>query len=112
LGQHQIASFPSGRSSWAARTLASKKILDQAKKIDPWLYTVTGGFHLVRTSESEVRRVGRVLRDELKISRVAPAHCTSELGFSVLRELFGPRFDEAGLAAVITLPETGTHTPP
>lgn len=82
-----------------------EKILEVARRIDPRLYTVTGGFHLVRTPESEVRRVGRVLRDELKIQRVAPAHCTSELGFAVLRELFGTRFDEAGLGAVITLPE-------
>jgi 7,8-dihydropterin-6-yl-methyl-4-(beta-D-ribofuranosyl)aminobenzene 5'-phosphate synthase len=87
-----------------------ENILEQAMKIDPRLYTVTGGFHLVRTPEAEVRRVGRLLRDELKINRVAPAHCTSELGFAVLRELFGPRFDEAGLGAVITLPEAGTRT--
>jgi 7,8-dihydropterin-6-yl-methyl-4-(beta-D-ribofuranosyl)aminobenzene 5'-phosphate synthase len=81
-----------------------EKILEQAAKIDPRLHTVTGGFHLVRTLEPEVRRVGRVLRDVLKVERIAPAHCTSELGFAVLRELFGQRFDEAGLGAVITLP--------
>jgi 7,8-dihydropterin-6-yl-methyl-4-(beta-D-ribofuranosyl)aminobenzene 5'-phosphate synthase len=89
-----------------------EKILEQAMRIDARLYTVTGGFHLVRTPEPEVRRVGRVLRDVLRIERVAPAHCTSELGFAVLRELFGQRFDEAGLGAVITLPETGTRTVP
>jgi 7,8-dihydropterin-6-yl-methyl-4-(beta-D-ribofuranosyl)aminobenzene 5'-phosphate synthase len=87
-----------------------EKILEQATRIDPRLYSVMGGFHLVRTPEAEVRRVGRVLRDTLKIERVAPAHCTSELGFSVLQELFGERFDEAGLGAVITLPEAGTRT--
>jgi 7,8-dihydropterin-6-yl-methyl-4-(beta-D-ribofuranosyl)aminobenzene 5'-phosphate synthase len=87
-----------------------EKILEQATRIDPRLYTVIGGFHLVRTPEAEVRRVGRVLRDTLKIERVAPAHCTSELGFAVLQELFGQRFDEAGLGAVITLPEAGTRT--
>jgi 7,8-dihydropterin-6-yl-methyl-4-(beta-D-ribofuranosyl)aminobenzene 5'-phosphate synthase len=86
-----------------------EKILDRATRIDPRLYTVMGGFHLVRTPESEVRRVGRVLRDTLKIERVAPAHCTSELGFAVLQELFGQRFDEAGLGAVITLPEPATR---
>lgn len=87
-----------------------EKILERAMKIDPRLYTVTGGFHLVRTPEPEIRRVGQVLRDILKIERVAPAHCTSELGFAVLRELFGRRFDEAGLGAVIALPEAETRT--
>lgn len=87
-----------------------ENILEQATRIDPRLYTVMGGFHLVRTPEAEVRRVGRVLRDALKIERVAPAHCTSEIGFAVLQELFGDRFDEAGLGAAITLPELETRT--
>jgi 7,8-dihydropterin-6-yl-methyl-4-(beta-D-ribofuranosyl)aminobenzene 5'-phosphate synthase len=81
-----------------------EKILEQAAKLEPRLYTVIGGFHLVRTPEAEVRRVGRLLRDVLKVERVAPAHCTSELGFAVFRELFQKRFDEAGLGAVIVLP--------
>lgn len=81
-----------------------EKILARVAKIDSRLYTVLGGYHLVRAPESEVRRVAGVLRDELKINRVAPAHCTSELGFAVFRELFGERFDRAGLGTVITLP--------
>jgi 7,8-dihydropterin-6-yl-methyl-4-(beta-D-ribofuranosyl)aminobenzene 5'-phosphate synthase len=82
-----------------------EKILEQAAKIDPKIYVVTGGFHLVRTPEAEVRRVAGVLQNALKVERVAPAHCTSELGFSVFRKLFGARFDEAGLGASITLPQ-------
>ena len=80
------------------------KILEQAAKIDSRIYTVVGGFHLVRTPQSEIRGVGHVLRDVLKVERVAPAHCTSELGFSVFREIFGQRFDEAGLGETIALP--------
>jgi 7,8-dihydropterin-6-yl-methyl-4-(beta-D-ribofuranosyl)aminobenzene 5'-phosphate synthase len=81
-----------------------EKILDQAAKIDARLYTVTGGFHLVRTPEAQIRSVGHALRDVLHVERVAPAHCTSELGFAVFREMFGQRFDEAGLGATIALP--------
>jgi 7,8-dihydropterin-6-yl-methyl-4-(beta-D-ribofuranosyl)aminobenzene 5'-phosphate synthase len=81
-----------------------EKILEQAAKIDPKLYLVTGGFHLVRTPEAEVQRVAGVLQNALKVERVAPSHCTSELGFSVFRKLFGARFDEAGLGASIPLP--------
>jgi 7,8-dihydropterin-6-yl-methyl-4-(beta-D-ribofuranosyl)aminobenzene 5'-phosphate synthase len=81
-----------------------EKILAGAVKIDPKLYTVTGGFHLVVTPEEEVRRVAGVLHDELKVERVAPGHCTSELGFAVFLEKFGERFDKAGVGAVLGLP--------
>jgi 7,8-dihydropterin-6-yl-methyl-4-(beta-D-ribofuranosyl)aminobenzene 5'-phosphate synthase len=81
-----------------------ENILTAAARIDPHLYTVMGGFHLVVTPEAEVRRVAAVLHDELHVARVAPAHCSSELGFSVFRELFKDHFDAAGLGEVIPLP--------
>lgn len=81
-----------------------EKILGEAATIDRRLYSVVGGFHLVRTPEPEVRRIARALHDTLKIERVAPAHCTSELGFKVFLDQFRDRFDRAGLGAVIELP--------
>lgn len=79
-------------------------ILAEAAKIDPVLYAVTGGFHLVQTPRAEVERVAGILHDDLKVQRVAPGHCTSELGFAILRDRFKDRFDPAGLGTVITLP--------
>jgi 7,8-dihydropterin-6-yl-methyl-4-(beta-D-ribofuranosyl)aminobenzene 5'-phosphate synthase len=81
-----------------------EKILEEAAKIDTDLYTVTGGFHLVLTPREEVKRVADLLRDGLRVERVAPGHCTSELGFAMFRESFGERFDPAGVGAVIPLP--------
>jgi len=81
-----------------------EKILEEAEKIDSDLYTVTGGFHLVLTPDDEVRRVAGLLRDRFRIERVAPGHCTSELGFAVFQESFGERFDPAGVGASIPLP--------
>jgi len=81
-----------------------ERILAAAAKIEPRLYLATGGFHLVMTPEDEVRRVAGALRDELKLERVAPGHCTSELGFAVFLERFGKRFDKAGVGAVLALP--------
>jgi len=81
-----------------------EKILAEAAKIDPRLYTVTGGFHLVMTPKEEVERVAGVLHDELELERVAPGHCTSELGFAVFLERFGERFDMAGVGAILALP--------
>jgi 7,8-dihydropterin-6-yl-methyl-4-(beta-D-ribofuranosyl)aminobenzene 5'-phosphate synthase len=81
-----------------------EKILENVAKIDTRLYTVTGGFHLVLAPQSEVQRVANVLHDTLKIERVAPGHCTSELGFAVFMDRFKERFDRAGLGTVIPLP--------
>ncbi len=80
------------------------RILEQAARIDSRLYTVTGGFHLVMTPREEVDRVVAVLHDTLKVERVAPGHCTSELGFAVFLERFKDRFDQTGLGAVLSLP--------
>ena len=81
-----------------------ENILAAATQIDPHLYTVMGGFHLALTPEPEVQRVARVLHDDLHLERVAPAHCTSELGFATFLERFKDHFDQAGLGAVIPLP--------
>jgi 7,8-dihydropterin-6-yl-methyl-4-(beta-D-ribofuranosyl)aminobenzene 5'-phosphate synthase len=81
-----------------------EKILDNAARIDSRLYTVIGGFHLVMTPEPEIRRVATLLRDTLKLERVAPAHCTSEQGFAIFMEQFKDRFDHAGVGSAVSLP--------
>lgn len=81
-----------------------ESILQEAAKIDSKLYTVSGGLHLVNTPKNEVQRVADLLHDQLGIQRVAPGHCTSELGFSVFMDRFKDRFDRAGLGSVTPLP--------
>ncbi len=81
-----------------------EKVLENAAAIDRRLYSVAGGFHLVATGRTEIERVASVLHDGLKLQRVAPGHCTSELGFAVFLEHFKGRFDRAGLGTVIPLP--------
>ena len=81
-----------------------EKILEGAAKIDTQLYTVTGGFHLVADPPEEVQRVAAMLDETLKIKRVAPGHCTSELGFKVLMSRFKDRFDQAGVGQTVKLP--------
>jgi 7,8-dihydropterin-6-yl-methyl-4-(beta-D-ribofuranosyl)aminobenzene 5'-phosphate synthase len=79
-------------------------ILHEATKLDSRLYMVAGGFHLVLNAPEEVQRIADVLHDELKVERVAPGHCTSELGFFVLLNRFKDRFLQAGVGAVLSLP--------
>jgi 7,8-dihydropterin-6-yl-methyl-4-(beta-D-ribofuranosyl)aminobenzene 5'-phosphate synthase len=81
-----------------------EKILENAATIEPRIYTVAGGFHLVLAPRPEIERVASMLHDTLKVQRVAPGHCTGELGFSVFMERFKDRYDRAGLGAVILLP--------
>lgn len=81
-----------------------EKVLENAANIEPRLYSVTGGFHLVLTERPEIERVASVLHDRLKVQRVSPGHCTSELGFAVFMDRFKDGFDRAGLGAAIPLP--------
>lgn len=48
-----------------------EKILEEAARIDPQLYMVTGGFHLVMAPHEEVQRTADTLIDTLKVQRVA-----------------------------------------
>jgi 7,8-dihydropterin-6-yl-methyl-4-(beta-D-ribofuranosyl)aminobenzene 5'-phosphate synthase len=62
---------------------------------------VSGGFHLLPNSEADIQRLGRVLKEQLGVQRVAPAHCTGMLAFKVLRELYGREFVPAGLGTTV-----------
>lgn len=80
------------------------KVLERARTIEPNIYLVAGGLHLVMTPKADVERVAALLRDGLKVEYVAPGHCTSELGFAVFMEAFGSRFRKAGLGTHLQLP--------
>lgn len=82
-----------------------EKILSAAAQIEPRLYSAIGGFHLVVASDQEVQHVVSMLHDKLQLQRVAPAHCTSELGFSRFMERYQERYDRAGLGSNIRLPQ-------
>ncbi|MBK36065.1 MAG: hypothetical protein CME26_11135 [Gemmatimonadetes bacterium] len=61
---------------------------------------VEGGFHLLPYKGDEIGEMAQRMRDELGVSRVAPAHCTGHLGFKVFSEIFGPSYVQAGLGAI------------
>jgi 7,8-dihydropterin-6-yl-methyl-4-(beta-D-ribofuranosyl)aminobenzene 5'-phosphate synthase len=65
--------------------------------------SLIGGLHWVTMPDDELRRVARRLADEWKVQSVAPGHCTGELGFAVLSEIFGRRYTYAGVGAQIIL---------
>ena len=83
----------------------SEKILEAATKIEPRVYSVFGGFHLVDVTDAEVSSIVTRFRDKWKFERVAAGHCTGEFAFSEFNRVFGAKFDRAGVGAVIGLPK-------
>ena len=81
-----------------------EKILEAAAKIDPRVYSVFGGFHLVSTPDAEVSDMVGRFKDKWKLERVAAGHCTGEFAFSEFNRVFGPKFDHALVGTVIALP--------
>ncbi len=65
---------------------------------------LAGGLHLVTAPDAEVDRLVVALRDEWKVARIAPGHCTGEVAFAALRRVYGGRYSYAGVGTVISLP--------
>jgi 7,8-dihydropterin-6-yl-methyl-4-(beta-D-ribofuranosyl)aminobenzene 5'-phosphate synthase len=63
---------------------------------------VTGGFHLMQTSESQLEAVITGLKDE-GVRSLAPSHCTGEEVIGRFRAAWGENFVASGCGAVIEL---------
>jgi 7,8-dihydropterin-6-yl-methyl-4-(beta-D-ribofuranosyl)aminobenzene 5'-phosphate synthase len=81
-----------------------EKILETAAGINPQIHSVFGGFHLVDVPDARVTEMVTAFRDKWKIERMAAGHCTGQFAFAELIRIFGPRFDPAGVGAVVPLP--------
>lgn len=81
-----------------------EKILAASRVIDERIHCIFGGLHLVLTKEPEIRRVAKALREEWRVERIAPGHCTGEPGFLALSETFGDNYLYAGLGDTVELP--------
>jgi 7,8-dihydropterin-6-yl-methyl-4-(beta-D-ribofuranosyl)aminobenzene 5'-phosphate synthase len=81
-----------------------EKILEAAVKIDPRIYAVFGGFHLVDMSDAEVTAMVTRFREKWGVERMAAGHCTGPFAFAELVRIYGDRFDRAGVGSVINLP--------
>mgnify|MGYP003694537381 CR=1 FL=1 len=81
-----------------------ENILTASRAIEERVYCVFGGLHLVLTKEPEIQRVANALRDEWRVERIAPGHCTGEPAFQALSETFQGKYGFAGLGDTIDLP--------
>lgn len=81
-----------------------EKILAAASKVDTRIHAVFGGFHLVDIPDTEVTRMATAFKEQWKIERMAPGHCTGQFAFAEFIRIYGSNFDRAGLGTVIALP--------
>jgi 7,8-dihydropterin-6-yl-methyl-4-(beta-D-ribofuranosyl)aminobenzene 5'-phosphate synthase len=81
-----------------------EKMLEAAVKIEPRIYSVLGGFHLVDVSDAEVTDMVTRFRDKWRIERMAAGHCTGQFAFAELMRIYGANFDHVGVGATIALP--------
>lgn len=60
-----------------------------------------GGFHLLPFDRKETNRIAHMIKDEFKVAKVAPGHCTGHLAFKILSDLYKGNFIYAGLGEKI-----------
>jgi 7,8-dihydropterin-6-yl-methyl-4-(beta-D-ribofuranosyl)aminobenzene 5'-phosphate synthase len=81
-----------------------EKILAAAAQIDPNIYSVFGGLHLVDVSDQEVIQIVDNFQHKWKIQRVAAGHCSGEFAQAEFKKQFGARHDHSGVGEIIALP--------
>jgi len=70
---------------------------------DSDIHLITGGFHLGGSSENEIKKIIKELR-EFGVKKVGPSHCTGEKAIEKFKEAWGKEFVDAGCGAVIKIP--------
>jgi 7,8-dihydropterin-6-yl-methyl-4-(beta-D-ribofuranosyl)aminobenzene 5'-phosphate synthase len=79
------------------------KIVEAVSTINPRIHLITGGFHLVVASDSDIETIVTALHEKFKVENVAPGHCTGEPAFAALKKAFGDRYVYAGLGTTFPL---------
>lgn len=79
------------------------KIVESAATNSPRVHLITGGFHLVAASDTDIEKIVSALHDQFKVEYVAPGHCTGEPAFAALRRAFGNHYIYAGLGTTINV---------
>lgn len=78
-------------------------IVAEAAAINPHIRLVAGGFHLVAAQDAVIEKVVAALHDTYKVERIAPGHCSGEHTFSAVKQIFGDKYQYAGVGTVVPL---------
>jgi 7,8-dihydropterin-6-yl-methyl-4-(beta-D-ribofuranosyl)aminobenzene 5'-phosphate synthase len=80
-----------------------EKIVEAATAINPKFRLIVGGFHLVIAPDDVIAKAVAALRDNFKVEKIAPGHCTGEPTFAALKQAFGDRYLYAGVGTSLPL---------
>jgi len=87
-----------GCSHSGVENIIQETILKTGSKIDLLL----GGFHLLPFDRIETNKICSMIKNDLKVRKVAPGHCTGHLAFKILSDLYKANFIYAGLGEKIS----------
>ena len=62
---------------------------------------VEGGFHLLPYDATYITNLAHLMKDDLGVHRVAPAHCTGNLAFKIFRDVYGENYNYAGVESEV-----------
>jgi len=62
---------------------------------------VEGGFHLLTYDVAYITNIAHVMKDDLGVRSVAPAHCTGNLAFKIFREVYAENYNYAGVESEV-----------
>jgi 7,8-dihydropterin-6-yl-methyl-4-(beta-D-ribofuranosyl)aminobenzene 5'-phosphate synthase len=81
-----------------------ERIIEAAKNtINKPIHLVLGGTHLLPAKDDQIATIAASLRDSWSVRYLAPAHCTGEPAFAILKQAFGDRYIYAGLGTTVLL---------
>lgn len=72
-------------------------VAETKKQTKDQIELVYGGFHMIPFDRNQVTALVDMLKNDLQVHRVAPAHCTGHLAFKLLQDRFGSNYIYAGL---------------
>ena len=88
-----------GCSHSGVESIVQETILKTGNNVD----MLVGGFHLLPFDREETNKVCNILKNDFKITKVAPGHCTGPLAFKILQDIYKTNFIYAGLGEKIEL---------
>jgi 7,8-dihydropterin-6-yl-methyl-4-(beta-D-ribofuranosyl)aminobenzene 5'-phosphate synthase len=89
-----------------AHPTIEKIVQTASERIAAPIHLVIGGLHLLPADDAEIRRIALALRDRWRVAWIAPAHCTGEPAFAIIREVFADRYIYAGLGTTLAAGQT------
>lgn len=80
-----------------------EKIVEQTKAaLKKPIHLILGGLHLLPARDDQIKATAAFLHDA-NVDFIAPAHCTGEPAFGILKESFGEKYVYTGLGSTVVV---------